>query len=157
MRRLGRGRENFKTMYHLDVLCLKSINFPFFLKKKVSALYQSSIGLGAEICVYLLSFVATGNQLRLPAMLLVPGLLLCFASCDHGISFRLVPPRSPGWILFLFLPRCEDGCVLSTESRRRGWPMVLAFAALTKVLESFSVVEGGSHRTSAYGSCRSWS
>ena len=31
--RLGRGRENFKTMYHLNVLCLKSIKFPFSKKK----------------------------------------------------------------------------------------------------------------------------
>ena len=30
--RLGRGRKNFKTMYHLDVLCLKSIKFPFSKK-----------------------------------------------------------------------------------------------------------------------------
>ena len=79
------------------------------------------------------------------------------AARDRGILFRLAPSWSPGRIFFLFLQSCEDGCVLSTESRRRGWPMVLAFAALTKVLESFSVVEGGSHRTSAYGSCRSWS
>ena len=28
----GRGRENFKTMYHLDVLFLKSIKFPFSKK-----------------------------------------------------------------------------------------------------------------------------
>ena len=32
--RLGRGQENFKTMYHLDVLCLKSIKFPFSKKKE---------------------------------------------------------------------------------------------------------------------------
>jgi len=46
--RLGRGRKNFKTMYHLDVLCLKSIKFPFskkiiyvFLKNLSSAKISS--------------------------------------------------------------------------------------------------------------------
>ena len=56
------------------------VNFVDWAVRSVSALYQSSVGLGAEICVYLLSFVATGNRLRLPATLLVPGLLLCLAT-----------------------------------------------------------------------------